>query len=151
MWFVWECAGVACGMLTYLIVFVVQWGMVRIALWEGLQAGEEWAYWHLSIFQYHCIMIFWSHIKCMTTEPGVLPILNEKLDFDKFSPDLQGAFIAISDEVKILEKEVKIMSAKAEKESNAVIPIDPKKQSLDEIERILTQSKSSAFRSNLML
>ena len=35
------------------------------------------------------------------------------------------------------------MAAKAEKENNAVIPIDPKKQSLDDIERILTQSKSS--------
>ena len=40
MWLIWECAGVICSLLTYVIVLVVQWGMVRIALWEGLQAGE---------------------------------------------------------------------------------------------------------------
>lgn len=50
MWLVWECSGVICAFLTYVIVFVVQWGMIRVALWEGLQAGEERAYWHFWIF-----------------------------------------------------------------------------------------------------
>ena len=141
MWFVWECSGVICALLTYVVVFVVQWGMIRIALWEGLQAGEERAYWHFWVFQYHCFMIIWSHIKCMTTEPGVLPILNDKLQFDNFSSDLKGAIVAIDAEVHVLEKEVKIMAERAEKENQAVQPIDPKKQSLEEIEKILEKSK----------
>ena len=88
-------------------------------------------------------MIIWSHIKCMTTEPGCLPVQNDKLKFDNFSSDLQGAFVAIADEVKELEKDAERMAARAEKERVDVKPIDPKKQSLEEIEQILTKSKSS--------
>ena len=40
-----------------------------------------------------------------------------------------------------VEKEVKIMAERAEKENQAVQPIDPKKQSLEEIEKILEKSK----------
>ena len=68
---------------------------------------------------------------------------NDKLKFDNFSSDLQGAFVAIADEVKELEKDAERMAARAEKEREDVKPIDPKKQSLEEIEQILTKSKSS--------
>ena len=49
--------------------------------------------------------------------------------------------MAIDAEVHVLEKEVKIMAERAEKENQAVQPIDPKKQSLEEIEKILEKSK----------
>ena len=49
--------------------------------------------------------------------------------------------MAIDAEVRILEKEVQILADRAEKENQTVKPIDPKKQSLEEIEKILEKSK----------
>ena len=42
----------------------------------------------------------------MTTEPGILPKMYEKLEFEKISPDLQGALVAVGKEVKMLEIEI---------------------------------------------
>ena len=50
MWFVWECAGIVCCIFTYAIVLAVQLAMMRIGLWDGLVAGDPWAYLHLAIF-----------------------------------------------------------------------------------------------------
>ena len=36
VWLICECAGVICAFLTYVIVLVVQVGMIRIGIWEGL-------------------------------------------------------------------------------------------------------------------
>ena len=36
MWLICECAGVVCAILTYIIVLVVQWGLIRVGVWEGL-------------------------------------------------------------------------------------------------------------------
>ena len=38
---------------------------------------------HLSIFSFNVFMIIASHIKCMTTEPGLLPREYEELDPNK--------------------------------------------------------------------
>jgi hypothetical protein len=77
MWYVCECAGVVCVIFTYLIVLTVQWGFIRISLWEGLIQGQFGSYVHLLIFQYHVALIFISHVRCMTTDPGVLPKTTE--------------------------------------------------------------------------
>ena len=95
MWLNVEISGMICGTLTYFIVLAVQFGMVRIGLWEGLQEGKLTAFLNLLVFQYHVAMIFWSHIKCMTTEPGVLPLDYEELDFNKMSTELATAIIGV--------------------------------------------------------
>lgn len=79
VWCVIECAGCICAVLTYLIVLTVQVGFFRIGLYDRLLDGDWTAYLHSIIFQYHCVMIFWSHFKCMTTEPGCLPKQASKL------------------------------------------------------------------------
>ena len=104
MWINIEISGVICGLMTYGVVLTVQVGMVRIGLWEGLQDGQLWAYINLLVFQYHVALIFWSHFKCMTTEPGVLPYDYEELDVDKMSPDLASAILAVQNELKHLEQ-----------------------------------------------
>ena len=38
----------------------------------------------------------------MTTEPGILPKLYDKLEFDRISPDLQNALCTVKKEVKVL-------------------------------------------------
>ena len=80
MWLVWEPCGIVCVIITYLTVFTVQFAFVRIGIWEELMAGDKWAYIHLLIFHYNVFMIIASHLKCMTTEPGVLPRDYEELD-----------------------------------------------------------------------
>ena len=103
MWLNVEISGMICGTLTYFIVLAVEYGMIRIGLWEGLQEGKWTSYLNLLVFQYHCAMIFWSHIKCMTTEPGVLPFDYEELDFAKMSAELRNAIVGVQNELKQLE------------------------------------------------
>ena len=100
MWLICEAAGVVCAILTYVIVLTVQVGMIRVGIWEGLMNGEPMAFLHLIVFQYHCAMIFWSHFKCMTTEPGVLPKNYDTLSFKKIAPEMAEAIIKVKKEVE---------------------------------------------------
>lgn len=88
MWLVIECGGAICSLLTYVIVLTVQVGFMRIGIWEEALQGDTMALIHFVIFQYHCALIFWSHFKCMTTEPGILP-MQEELDYTKMARPLQ--------------------------------------------------------------
>mgnify|MGYP006907118134 CR=1 FL=1 len=45
-------------------------------------------------------MIYWSHFKCMTTEPGVLPKDYDELDFSKMAPIYSKTIYQIGDEMK---------------------------------------------------
>ena len=83
MWLILEECGVICAIFTYFIVIFVYWGFIRVGIWEEIQEGSLWAIINFIIFQYHCVLIFMSHFKCMTTEPGVLPKDTEVLDFHK--------------------------------------------------------------------
>ena len=98
MWLVIETSGGICGTLTYLIVLVVQLMFLRVGIWEGLQMGTQSAYLNFIVFQYHCCLIFWSHMKCMTSEPGILPKDYEELDFSKVSAEMKQAILAVKAE-----------------------------------------------------
>lgn len=80
MWLVIECCGIACIICCYLTVFFVMVAFVRIGVWEELLAGDFKAYAHLAVFMFNVFFILASHIKCMTTQPGVLPKDYEELD-----------------------------------------------------------------------
>lgn len=69
--------------------------MIRVGLWEGLMKGETSAIVNLVVFQYHCAMIFWSHWKCMTSEPGVLPKNYDTLSFRKMAPPMKEAMLGV--------------------------------------------------------
>ena len=103
MWLVIEGAGVVCASLTYVIVLTVQVGMIRIGVWEGLVKGDLSSIANLVIFQYHCIMIYWCHFKCMTTEPGVLPKNYDTLSFKKIAPGLKDAIMGVKAEVSNMQ------------------------------------------------
>ena len=64
--------GLICVLITYLMVILVAIGFVRIGIWEGINQGKLLSQLHLILFLYHCLLIFWSHFKSMTTEPGIL-------------------------------------------------------------------------------
>jgi len=91
MWFVVEACGIVCVIICYLTVFTVQVGFIRIALWDDLLQGDLWAYANLTVFCYNVFMIIASHLKCMLTEPGVLPKDYEELDGSKLPPELSLA------------------------------------------------------------
>ena len=103
VWCIWECAGTICAFLTYVVVLTVTIGMVRVGIWEGLLKGEPWAFINLAIFQYHCTMIYWSHFKCMTSEPGVLPKNYDSLSITKIAPGLSKAILGVTKEIRKLE------------------------------------------------
>ena len=108
MWWIFDGAGVFCSFATYATVIVVQIGFLRIGLWEGLLAGDPYAYLNLAVFQYHCVLIFTSHIKCMLSEPGVLEKDYEELDLALMAPQLINAVQSVKQELKkvTLEEEL---------------------------------------------
>lgn len=84
MWLITnDWCGMACAFATYLIVASVYVGFIRIGIWDWIQEGDPRAIFHFTFFQFSCVMIFWSHWKCMTTQPGILPIKIDTLDFEK--------------------------------------------------------------------
>jgi hypothetical protein len=95
MWFVIEACGLVCVVITYFTVFTVQLGFIRLGIWDDLLAGSWWAIAHLLIFSYSVFMIIASHIKCMTSEPGILPRDYEELDSNKLPPELSQALSQI--------------------------------------------------------
>ena len=115
MWLIVECAGSICAFLTYIIVLTVQVGMIRVGIWEGLLQGDPKSFLHLLVFQYHCFMIFWSHFKCMTSEPGVLPKNYDTLSFSKMAPQMVQAILGVKKQVRQLE--VQHHASKAEVEA----------------------------------
>ena len=56
-------------------------GFIRIGIWEDMYDHPWYALANFVVFQYHCFMIFMSHFKCMTTEPGLLPKERDMLRF----------------------------------------------------------------------
>jgi len=91
MWFIVEACGLVCVLFCYFTVFTVQFAFIRIGIWEDLIEGNLWGYFHLLIFSFNVFMIIASHLKCMTTEPGVLPRDYEELDATKLPPELSLA------------------------------------------------------------
>jgi len=91
-WFITaDLCGMACAILTYFVVMIVGMGFVRIGIWEGLVEFEPLAWLNLALFKGYCIMIYWSHFKCMTSEPGLLPKnYTEKIKYDKLPLGIQS-------------------------------------------------------------
>ena len=83
MWLVLEECGISCAIFTYIIVITVYFGFIRVGIWEEIYDAPLWALFNYFIFQYHCFLIFMSHFKCMTTEPGLLPKDTEVLEFNR--------------------------------------------------------------------
>ena len=80
-WLIKEDCGAVCAAFTYLIVVGVYFGFIRVGIWEEIQYGDIKGLFHFLIFQFNVFMIFLSHFKCMTTQPGVLPMEKETLQF----------------------------------------------------------------------
>lgn len=103
------------------------------------------------MFQYHVALIYISHIKCMTTEPGVLAKGYDELDLNKMSPQLISTVFAVKDELK----RATVEGQDKEPEEEIEVPqIDPStmKENLEESKQswfyllfgITKQSKRSA-------
>lgn len=110
MWIVFEACGIACVIVCYLTVFTVQVAFIRIGVWDDLLAGNPWAYFHLAIFLFNVSMIIASHLKCMLSEPGVLPKDYEELDGSKLPPELNAALTHIQNAL-MSEEESATMSS----------------------------------------
>ena len=101
-----------CALITYLIVIVVQIGFIRIGVWEGLVQEENWAYINTSIFMTTCFLIFWSHFKCMTTEPGVIPKKLKTLNYKRLPDHMKQIILQLAWRVQNLQDSIKADSQK---------------------------------------
>ena len=99
MWLIIEACGIVCVIICYFTVFTVQLAFIRVGIWEELVTGDIWGYIHLTIFLYHVFLIIASHLKCMLSEPGVLPRDYEELDSSKLPHELSLALQTIQNEL----------------------------------------------------
>ena len=63
------------------------------------------------MFQYHVALIYCSHIKCMTTEPGLLAKDYDELDFSLMSKDLKEAIVAVKAELKLEQDQFALLES----------------------------------------
>jgi len=104
MWLVLnDWCGLCCALATYLVVTSVYWGFLRIGIYEQIKVGDPKAALHFVVFQYHCFMIFWTHFKTMTSEPGIVPKGIKELHFSKLPKDLQNLVKSVGKRLKMLE------------------------------------------------
>jgi len=68
-----DICGIVCAFFTYVIVLVVDWSFIQIGLYPELSQKEIISFVHLFIMHMIIVLIFWSHVKCMLTDPGLLP------------------------------------------------------------------------------
>ncbi len=109
MWFIWEACGIACIIITYLTVLVVGMAFIRVGIWEELLEGKTSAFIHLGIFTYHCVLIFISHFKCMTSEPGLLPMKQDKLRLNLMHEQVKDLYFEVNEfALKVKEDEAKL-------------------------------------------
>ena len=120
MWLITDCCGIVCAAFTYFIVVSVYWGFVRIGVWDEIREGSFMAILQFLIFQYHCFLIFMSHFKCMTTDPGCLPKEIESLNFHKIPQQIQVLIRQVGLRMRHLENEIRI----EQKEKNQVELLD---------------------------
>ena len=108
MWLITsDCCGLFCAIFTYFTVVFVYIGFIRIGIWEDIQEGRYTAALHFMVFQYHCFMIFWSHWKTMTTQPGLLPYNVDTLNYKKLDKKLCNIIDQIGRRMKKLETLIK--------------------------------------------
>lgn len=111
-----DCMGGFCALITYVIVIFVQIGFIRIGIWEGLMEEQRWAYVNLLVFMSTCFLIFWSHFKCMTTEPGVIPRKLQTLNYKKLPRHMQQIIVQLAWRIQNLQESIKADKENKKKE-----------------------------------
>lgn len=85
--------GIVCVILAYAIVLFVDYSFIQIGLSTELSNGDAVTIIHLCIMQIIVIFIFWTHIKCMLSDPGVLPMnKGRELEVSLLSPAAQELY-----------------------------------------------------------
>jgi hypothetical protein len=68
---------------------------------------QKWAYINLSVFMYVCFLIFWSHFKCMTTEPGVIQKDLKTLNYKKLPEHMKNIIVQLAWRIQNLNDSIK--------------------------------------------
>ncbi|CAK0799131.1 unnamed protein product, partial [Prorocentrum cordatum] len=76
-WFVWDCCGGLCVIITYGLLCFANSVVFRLGRWPG---GETGASACLAAYQMLFTLGLLSHIACMLTDPGATPLNREALD-----------------------------------------------------------------------
>ena len=95
MWFILECCGIACVIITYMVLATVEFGFLFIGIADKLELDDQWGKIHFVIFNVNMFLIISSHIRCMITEPGCLPKNYTTLNPKKLPAEVKEMLMAI--------------------------------------------------------
>ena len=70
MWFNCDPCGLVAVLIGYATIACVYASVYLFVLKQGIENGDLSALIQISLFSLIVIMIFWTHIKTMTTQPG---------------------------------------------------------------------------------
>lgn len=91
MWCIyWDPCGIFAVLITYATIGCVYAGMLFLVSAEGLTNGDMLHQLNFGFFTITCILVVWSHFKCMTTNPGCVPKGVKKLSYKRLPTHLQN-------------------------------------------------------------
>ena len=79
-------------------------GFIRIGIWEQIHDEDPRAILHFAFFQVVCFLIFWTHFKCMTTQPGILSPSIQTLRYSKLPQKIRELIYQVGARAKLLEE-----------------------------------------------
>ena len=88
---------------------------MRIGIWDSLMEREQWAYNNLIVFCVTCFLIFWSHFKCMTTEPGCIPKKLQTLNYMGLPAHMRTMIVQLAWRIQNLQDSIRNDKTKMEK------------------------------------
>lgn len=70
MWFVADCCGIVCMLTAYALLSGANFTVVRIGWWPGGGLGSC----CIVLYETSFALAIWSHLACMLTDPGAVPL-----------------------------------------------------------------------------
>ncbi|XP_012344683.1 palmitoyltransferase ZDHHC3-A isoform X3 [Apis laboriosa] len=84
--FVKDPCGIVCIIITYVAVFYADYVVVRWVILHSLQ-DSLWGPFHVVAFNTIVLLLITSHLKAVCSDPGVVPLLQSRMDFSDIHTD----------------------------------------------------------------
>ena len=88
-WFIKDCCGIACAVITWGLVFYAEFVVTFVMLYPILDGNLLYGGFNMILFNTLAMLALMSHFKSMTTDPGAVPLGNatpEKLENMQLQP-----------------------------------------------------------------
>ncbi|CAI2376082.1 unnamed protein product [Moneuplotes crassus] len=122
-------------LFAYLMLLIINFNVVVTALYDQWVQGGYVQYIVIAIFQFEAAMVIWSHISCMTTDPGYLKQNLKKIQKERLQSKELVEYIIVQ---KLLEQR------KKEREKNNESSSMQRESEQDDLELPLLQEYKEA-------